>query len=193
MCGAPSFERSARGFANDLSRLLTRTVTYQPLVCDFVGDGNVVLIRFRPEHRYVELGNGSFISVLQRVVPDPEAVSGIRIAAYSYSYALGPNPDEDWLVRYDYVPEMAARPDYPYPASHVHINATSEPYEAFAEASGRRRPLSQVHFPTGCIGIEDLIEHLIVEFDVPVLYGRSKEEALGILAESRRLRERRIR
>ncbi len=96
-------------------------------------------------------------------------------------------------MRYDSVPEMAARPDYPYLASHVHINATSEPYEAFMEALGRRRPLSQVHFPTRRIGLEDLIEHLIVEFDVPTLYGRSKGEAFEILAESRRSEERRTR
>jgi hypothetical protein len=155
-------------------------------VCDFVGnENNVALIRFRPERRYVELGNGSFVSVLQRLVPDLDDVSGIRTTAYSYSYALGPNPDEDWLVRYDYVPEMAARPDYPYPASHVHVNATSELYQAFVEAPGQRRPLSRIHFPAGRIGLEDFIEHLIVEFGVPVLYGRGKEEALEILAESR--------
>ena len=61
------------------------------------------------------------------------------------------------------------------------------------EALGRRRPLSQVHFPTRRIGLEDLIEHLIVEFDVPTLYGRSKGEAFEILAESRRSEERRTR
>ena len=72
----------------------------------------MALLQFRPdpdvpEQRYVELENGCWISVLQRIVPNPEDPDRVRTAAYSYSYSLGPNPDKDWLVRYDYVPERA--------------------------------------------------------------------------------------
>ncbi len=195
----PSFERSAREFADALSSLLTRTITYQPLVCSFVGRLNVALLQFRPdpelpERRYVELENGCWVSVLQRVVPNPEDPDRVRTAAYSYSYSLGPNPDEEWLVRYDYVPERSQDPEHPYPASHVHVNATNGSYDEFMASSGEDRPLSQVHFPTGRISLQDFVEHLLVEFRVPILYGRSMREALEILEEGREeFREKRTR
>lgn len=119
----------------------TRTITYQPLVCSFVGGRNVALLQFRPdpdvpEQRYVELENGCWVSVLQRIVPNPEEPDRVRTAAYSYSYSLGPNPDEEWLVRYDYVPERAQDPEHTYPASHVHVNATNESYDEFMASLG---------------------------------------------------------
>jgi len=187
----PSFERNAREFADGLSSLLTRTITYQPLVCSFVGGLNVALVQFRPdpdvpEQRYVELENGCWVSVLQRVVPNPEDPDRVRTAAYSYSYSLGPDHDEEWLVRYDYVPERAAQePEHPYPASHVHVNASNGSYDEFMRALSEDRPLSQVHFPTGRISLEDFVEHLLIEFRVPILYGRSVREALEILEEGR--------
>ena len=62
----------------------------------------MALLQFRPdpdvpERRYVELENGCWVSVLQRVVPNPEDPGRVRTAAYSYSYSLGPDPDEEWL------------------------------------------------------------------------------------------------
>ena len=51
-----------------------------------------------------------------------------------------------------------------------------------------------MHFPTGRISLEDFIEHLLVEFQVPILYGRSVREALEILEEGlEEFREKRTR
>ncbi len=133
--------------------------------------------------RSVELGNGCRIRVFQRVVPHPEDPEGlITTAEYSYSYALGPDPDLEWLLRYDYVPEEAAKPEFEYPVAHVHFNGTSEAYDGF-DMPGKK-PLNKLHCPTERITLEDFIEHLIIEFDAPT-HG-DKEEALAFLAESRR-------
>ena len=34
-------------------------------------------------------------------------------------------------MRYDYVPERSQDPEHPYPASHVHVNATNGSYDEF--------------------------------------------------------------
>jgi hypothetical protein len=92
------------------------------------------------------------------------------------------------------VPERAQDSEHPYPASHVHVNATNRYYDEFMRGLGEDRPLSQVHFPTGRISLEDFVEHLLIEFRVPVLYGRSVREAIEILDEGREeFREKRTR
>jgi hypothetical protein len=149
------------------------------------------ILEFRPSHedpdlRYVELENGCWINILQRLVPNSEDPRVVSTAKYSYSCSLGPEPDEDWLIRYDYVPQEEGNPDYPYPVSHVHINAKNETYDSFMEASeGEYKPLSDIHLPTKRVSLEDFIEHLIVEFDVPPIHGKTTTAVLEILKKQR--------
>ncbi len=183
-----AFRRNAPQFAAHLSSLLTRTVTDHPLVCRIPEEeGHIsALIRFRGQsrrERTVTLGNGCQISVFQRILPNPEDPRKVTIAESSYSYGVGQNLEEDWLVRYDYVPERAETdPEYQYPVGHIHFNGYSETYEAFEMAD--KKPLHKLHFPTQRISLEDFLEHLIVEMGVPTK--QSKDEALELLAESRR-------
>ncbi len=47
-----------------------------------------------------------------------------------------------------------------------------------------KKPLHKLHFPTQHVGLEDFIEHLIIEMGVPTKRGQDK--ALQLLAESRK-------
>jgi hypothetical protein len=139
----------------------------------------------------VELGNGCEIRISQIIVPNPNEPQRVTTTHYSYSYALGPDPDADWILRCDYVPEEATNPKYRYPIAHVHFNGTSESYEGFPIPD--KKPLPDLHCPTGRITLEDFIEHLIIELRVPA-HG-TPEAALALLSESREEfhRERRTR
>jgi hypothetical protein len=120
--------------------------------------------------------------VVQRVLPNPQGRTWkVTTAEYSYTYLLPPGSDDDWLLRYDYVPEEAANPEYKYPVAHVHFNGTSEPYDNFKMPE--KKPLPKIHFPTGRIALEDFIEYLIIEHKVPTQH--DEQEALALLAESR--------
>ncbi len=196
----PAFERNARDFADELSRALTATITYTPLRLELVEGTNTAYLRFRPpseieDFRYVELENGCWVSIYQRLVPNEEDPRKVNTAESSYSYSLGPNPDEHWLVRYDYEPdkehdeesENESDEDGPYPIAHVHVNAHNETYDEFITSiKDKYSPLSDIHLPTKRISLEEFIQHLIVEFKVPLLYGKTKKESLEILDEHRR-------
>jgi hypothetical protein len=183
-----AFRRNAPQFAAHLSSLLTRTVTDQPLVCRFHEEEGLVsaFIRFRGRtrrERTATLGNGCQIYVFQRVLPNPKDPRKVTTSESSYSYGVGQNLEDDWLIRYDYVPERAERdPEYKYPIGHVHFNGYSESYEAFEMDD--KKPLHKLHFPTRRVSLEDFIEHLIIEMGVPTK--RGQEKALELLAESRK-------
>jgi hypothetical protein len=181
-----AFVRNARKFNDYLSSLFTRTITDHPLRP--IIRGNIAFISFRgAEHLgrgpSIELENGYRIRVSQTVVPHPEYPAKVTTTRYSYSYALGPNSDRDWLLRYDYVPDAPTRnPGYKYPVAHVHFNGVSDAYNRLDQAEDK--PLHKLHCPTERITVEDFIEHLIIEFDV--LTGSKRTAALELLANSQR-------
>ena len=177
----PSFQRNAPQYSNYLSSLLTRTITHQGLVCRIIR--NRATIEFPNE--YTTLGKSGSLRVLQKIAPNATHADKVTVLSYSYAYVIGPNPDEEPLVRYEYVPEQVARGDYPYPVGHMHIRATSRQYDAFM-ASHDKKPLHRVHFPTGRISLEEFIRLLIVEFHVPTR-NNDPIQALALLDESRRV------
>jgi hypothetical protein len=183
----PAFRRGAQEFADELSKTLTTTISPVALRCRFVKGKNEANLTFvppkeEPDRRYVELENGCWINVHQRLVPNKNKPKKVSTAKHSYSYSLSPNFDRDWLVRYDYEPEEEDNLNYPYPISHVHINGVNESYRKFMVAQGEKKVLSDIHLPTKRIGLEDFIRHLLVEFRVPILKGRTKEEVEDTLA-----------
>lgn len=181
----PKFRRNAAKYTEHLSSLLTKTVTDQPLKA-LNAPPNGARIAFRDGgelggRRSVELANGLWIRVFQLIRPNPGDGSKVQTAEYSYVYASSADADNDWLVRYDYVPEEASSPGYRYPVAHVHFNGYSEKYERLAIPG--KKPLEKLHFPTRRISLEDFIEHLIIEFAVPTR--SDPEEALELLSDSR--------
>jgi hypothetical protein len=138
------------------------------------------LISFR-DFGDVELPNSLRIRIFQRIRLDPEDPRKGITAEYSYSYGVGDDLNRDWLLRYDYVPEEAADPEYRYPVGHVDFNGASRAYDAFRVPG--KRPLHKLHFPTGQITLEDFIEHLIVELRTPARGG--ERVALEVLVRSR--------
>ena len=182
MSSSPAaFEQRAEEFNDRLSSLFTRTITERALKP--IIRSNVAYITFEGAERTgdrpsVELGNGCRIRASHTIRHSPDAPSEITTVEYVYAYALGPDPERDWLARYDYAPERPTK----YPAAHVHFNGTSDAYDVFPKP--KDKPLRDVHFPTDRITVEDFIEHLIIEYDVPT-HG-SRAEALELLAESRR-------
>jgi Family of unknown function (DUF6516) len=184
----PAFRRKAQEFANELSETLTRTISPVPIRCRFVTGKNEANLTFvppadYPDRRYVELANGCWVNVHQRLVPNTRDPKIVSTAKYSYSYSLSSDFDNGWLVRYDYEPEEEDNPDYPYPISHVHVNGANESYSEFMQGRGERKVLPDVHLPTKRISLEDFIRHLIVEFRVPLLEGKTEEEVWEILDE----------
>ncbi len=177
----PAFRRGAQEFADELSKTLTTTISPVPLRCRFVSGKNEANLTFVPptdfpDRRYVELGTGCWVNVHQRLVANKKNPKIVSTAKYSYSYSLSPDFDHDWLVRYDYEPEEEGNPDYPYPISHVHVNGVNESYTAFMATQGEKKVLPDVHLPTKRISLEEFVRHLIVEFKVPLLEDRTKEE-----------------
>lgn len=131
--------------------------------------------------RSIELDNALWIRISQLIRPSPSDGSKVQTAEYSYVYASSADADNDWLVRYDYVPEEASSSGYRYPVAHVHFNGYSVHYERFVIPE--KKPLERLHFPTRRISLEDFVEHLIIEFAVPTKC--DVEEALEILSDSR--------
>jgi hypothetical protein len=197
---SPAFVRNAHDFADELSRVLTATITHTPLRGEPLEGRDTVYLRFRPPNedanfRFVELENDCWVSIYQRLVPSEQDSRMVHTAQYSYTHSLGPNPDHDWLVRYDYDPEKEDDEDYEYPISHVHVNAKNATYDEFIKSiKDKYTPLSDIHLPTERISLEDFIKHLIVKFKIPVLHGKTQREALEILDENRlRFEEKRTR
>lgn len=182
-----AFRRNAPKFAAHLSALLTRTITDHVLVCRLHEEEGIAsaFICFKGStrrERIVTLGNGCQIYVFQRILPNLEDSSKVTTAESSYSYGVGQNLEEDWLIRYDYVPERASSDsEYQYPVGHIHFNGYSESYESFEMDD--KKPLHKLHFPTRRISLEDFVEHVIVEMGVPTKQGERK--SLELLAESR--------
>jgi len=78
----------------------------------------------------------------------------IRVEEYIYRYSVTPksNDGEQWILRYEY----SRNPEWHVPHAHLHINANRG-----------NRPLGRVHFPTGGrVSIEQIIAHLIIEYNV---------------------------
>jgi hypothetical protein len=176
-----AFEDNAQEFNDYLSSLFTETITAHPL--QPILRPNIAYITFEGARSFrdspsVELDNGCRIRISQTILPNPEVPSGVTTKKYVYAYALGADPRRDWLVRYDYAPDALTN----HPAAHVHFNGISDTYNSFLNAE--EKPLRDVHFPTDRITVEDFIEHLVREYDVPT--HRGKKAALRFLAERRR-------
>ena len=182
MTNSPRFRRDALRFREHLSSLLTRTIAPDhPLACRFYPGGDRAQLELRDG--VAPAGDG-LMRVSQLIGPSRQPGRTVRTLKYSYLYAVGPDPDTDWLVRYDYEPYQAEiDPSYRYPIAHVHFNGSSPAYAAYASARVQGRPLERLHFPTRRISLEEFVELLIVEFGAETP-GRTAEEALDFLAES---------
>jgi hypothetical protein len=188
-----AFRHNVEEFNDYLSFLFTRTITDHPLRP--IIRPRVAYISFEGARRFgdspsIELKNGLQIRVSQTVISNPEDPEKITTARYSYSYALGSSGRTDWLLRYDYRPDVPARnPGFRHPVAHVHFNGTSDAYAEFVDVE--EKPLKDLHCPTDRITVEDFIEHLIIEFDTPTHHG--KNAALALLDERRREFHQRLR
>jgi hypothetical protein len=178
----PLFQRNARGFRKHLSSIVTRTITHQGLALDFIKGDTEAYIYFHGD--YARLQNGCTLRILQRIGPNPKVESKVTTLEYIYAFRIGSDPTREPFVRYEYVPELAAKSDYPYSKGHVHLSATAPDYDELIKLH-EKKPLHQVHFPAGRISLEDFIQLLIVEFHVPT--HSSRERALALLEESRRV------
>ena len=181
-----ALRRNAPQFARHLSSLFTKTVTDHALKCTFFfnreRDRHNALIRFR-DKRGIRLDNGCHIRIVQRVVVNPDDYSKVTTAEYQYVYGFSEDLDNEWVLRYEYVPEQAEfDPEYKYPIGHVHFNGVPDSYERFEMDD--KKPYPDLHCPTKRIALEDFIEHLILELRVPTKV--AKEDCLALLAESRR-------
>ncbi len=185
----PSFRRNTRPFTAYLSSLLTRTITeHRPLTYRFLPGRDEALLRFRDadEDGYVLLENGCMLSISQRIGPNLDPGKEHKITTLAYLYALRVSTDiKEPLVRYEYVPQEAASPDYPYPKGHMHIYAAAPDYDALMQQYGSK-PLYRIHFPTGRITLEEFIRLLIIEFHVPT-HGNEPQKALALLDESQQV------
>jgi len=102
----------------------------------------------------VPLGiDGTTLSLLvqQLVVVDDGCC---RTESCSYRLQAEASP-KSWLIRWDYIRDPS-QSEYAYPRAHVHVNAT------FADGM----PVGRLHIPTGPVGLELVIRHLIADWGV---------------------------
>lgn len=177
-----SFRRNAQEYREYLSSIATQTITRQPLACDFIGGKQQALIHFR--NGYTLLGNRCTLRILQRIGPHPSDEAKVTTLEYLYAFRIGSDPQQEPLVRYEYLSELAVPEGYRYPRGHVHLSANVPEYDKLIERY-EKKPLHQVHFPAGRISLEEFIELLIVEFHVPTHNGL--EQARAFLKESRQV------
>lgn len=98
-----------------------------------------------------------------------EVVDGhCKTLTYSYRYQLDDNA-KSWVCRWEYF-RQPPKPDYPYPLGHCHVNGTLAGGETVA---GK-------HLPTRRLPLEQVLLHLIEEWDVKPL----DEDWRAILTES---------
>lgn len=88
---------------------------------------------------------------------EPTAEGRVSVLYAKYKYSLSENPDERRadIFRYEY-DKLQHEPLRP--KSHLHVNVKHESLD-----------LSRVHFPTGCVSMEQVVAALILEFDVETL------------------------
>jgi hypothetical protein len=81
-----------------------------------------------------------------------------RCQTESYTYRLQSGEAMDsWLIRWEYQ-RQPPRPDYVYPAAHVHVHV----HGAFPDAE----PIGRLHIPTRRVPFELILWHLIAESGV---------------------------
>ena len=179
-----AFRRNAPLFTAHLSSLLTRTITDHPLVCRFRSNGSQARVHFRDgdETDFISLANGCDIAIIQRIGPHPELENKVTTLQYLYAVRIGSDLAREPLVRYEYVPEEAARPDYPYPRGHAHFGGEAPGYRDMINQF-EHKPLHQIHFPTGRITLEEFIELLIIEFHA--VTRMNKGDAIALLRSGR--------
>ena len=85
-----------------------------------------------------------------------------------YQYALTMNQDSDWIFRYEY----RRTPEPLRPHSHLHINA------AFLDNPSIQ--FDRLHFPAGRLSIEQMLAHLILEWEIEA----KVEDPIAELAET---------
>jgi hypothetical protein len=79
-----------------------------------------------------------------------------RCKTESYVYRLQADASpKSWLIRWEYRRDPP-RVGYPYPLAHVHLNGT------FPDGA----PVGRLHVPTGSVGLELVIRHVITDWYV---------------------------
>lgn len=165
-------------FQDCLNRTLNKTVSRDRLtIFGTSATAPIVAIGYQaPGARNVfssiRLGNNHYLSIRMDVGLARNSVSTI---ATSISYRCSPEMrSEDWIIRYEYERGQAEAGSYPYPVSHLHVNAEPRWYRG-------AKPFPDLHLPTRRLSLEEIIRHLIVEHDVPTL--GPKQDALDFLDE----------
>jgi len=164
-----------------LNHLLNRTVTYSRLQAFHRSSNEHSFQIARIQNRVpvpLELARGHAPYVGQEVwfVEDQ---SDPTILSYRYVYGPDPTSEGGWICRYEY---STTNPrGYQYDRAHLHVNVS--------ELGGRvaGKVFKKLHFPTGFVRLEQVLLHLIVEWDVPVLEDAlrpdARDEALAVLRE----------
>lgn len=117
----------------------------------------------KPGQRPLPLRNGAFLRLLLtfRVEPSLSANGALKLKTISSNvqYQLRADDDESWVFRYEYF----RRAPNQYAPGHIHIRGTPHQQECLPG----RKPLEDVHFPTGRVTLESIIRLLIDDFGIP--------------------------
>jgi hypothetical protein len=161
--------RAAQAFADHLNSVLNRTISDSRLsLIPLPGDPDAFELTRLVEGSSAPLelhGTSARLFVRQIIV----VVDG-HCQTESYSYRL--QADESlasWLIRWEYHREPP-RPDYAYPAAHVHFHGT------FSDGAHADR----LHVPTRRVPLELIAWHLIAEWGVE----SKTDDWMPLLAES---------
>ncbi|OGO07608.1 MAG: hypothetical protein A2Y61_00015 [Chloroflexi bacterium RBG_13_60_13] len=158
-------------YVDYLNRLFNSTISQSRLVfLERAGELRLIT-RYQAAQIFpLELRPEGYLHLLQLVRRVRNHVE-VQEARYVFSESDNPDDETAWIWRYDY----ERQPQPGKPQSHFHINA---------ERHGMS--LKHVHFPTGRISIEQIIAHLVTEYNVtsdhPNTFDFLRESHRGFLA-----------
>lgn len=167
-------KRTAQEFGELMGRVVNATVSKAPIrFVEVEGKQFTGFVAHAPQGfpAPMALANGHYL-YLHQALGLRRHERYLTTLEYSYRYQAAESR-ESWIWRYEYIREPEA--GYPYPRSHVHVNARPSFYTG-------AKPFSELHLPVGERGvmIEALIRHLIVECDIAPISPKWEE----ILAEA---------
>jgi hypothetical protein len=162
--GSLSSDRAAKATAQAFAQLVGRIIntTVSPAPITFValeGDEPIGYVahcanKVRPVP--LPLSNGHFLFVYQRLGLRREE-RYLTTLEYRYVYQAT-EADDSWIFRYEY--QRQPEEGYPYPLSHLHINATPDNYAG-------DKDFTRLHLPAGeRVTIEDVVRHLVAEHGI---------------------------
>lgn len=148
------YSKVIQPYVDHLNAILNATITDSRLATLESEAAPLLVMRFQDDQILpLELGDGKWLHFRQLVVEQGQKIDVVE-ARYILSFSSDVDDDEKHVFRWEYIREP---PERYIPQSHLHLYGNNSNI-------GR---LERVHFPTRRLSVEQIIAHLIIEYNVP--------------------------